>query len=122
MSFVNYTNYAAYPQFQVPTVMRIPPTGADAQVTQGIPVSFLGANVMSVMNLQNVNSESAGLSPVPTTAQFSRQMMPGLFMQQSQQQMAYSMASSLNQPSFVVGPTTNNIGFFPGSFYNPRNR
>lgn len=129
MSFINYTNYSAYPQLQVRQVVVNPPSGQAAPITASIPKALPGAYVLNVTNHQPVNNESSGLSPVQPTAAFGVKMTPALMRSQAQGLVppaAYSalQGSTENTPQgdLQLDMAQAQHGFFYGSFYNPPRR
>jgi len=119
MSFVDYTRFAAYPQYQVPNIIRDPATGQSAPVSQAIPRSSLATRYASPVQLSPLSQETQPLLPVRATSQFGAKMAPILYNSRAEGlQTSPQMGQTLQnmQNCCVRGHTQNQ--FFSGTFYS----
>jgi hypothetical protein len=112
MSFINYSNFAAYPQYQVIDIMRHPATGRSAPVSSSIPAFNMA--LLAPTQFDSLSQETQALASVQSTAHFAAQVAPRL--QASSMKPVPSQTFQSMQDCCSGGSSQNQ--FFSGSFYS----
>ena len=123
MAFVNFTSYAANPQFQIPALLGHHATGSTASVAAAIPPAAIRPGYPPT-GVRALTTESMSLPTVQLTAAFSRQVAPLL----KQAHQARAVATPVAPRPMEAVPryaqftqrAPDHSSFFPGSYASRR--